>query len=290
MRAYIVKYEVWRISTVRVTFLSTTLKSQWLSSLQFELSQALAQSLLVKEIDQAHLETGRTICEELWPFIRELPDNISHVRNKLLSDIPNSSPPGLPNTSKKSANNSDSKKLALGENKPALEPAGKFLGQLADEERLYQGLYLKQCRLAGLDPEVLLGPIAVPPHAQPLVTAMRHWCREGSLREGIEAIVAAELAASGFARVVLDSFEGYFSANEACFGKEKVEEGLTWLRFHAKPNVRHAIWMKKMLDAVGESSPLDQSKNLPLPVSDIVNALSVLWRCPIITLNEEISI
>jgi hypothetical protein len=236
---------------------SSTLKSQWLSSLQSQISDGLDASLLVRNIEHSHLATGRIICQELWPFIKELPDNISLVRNKL---------PFAP---------FNSKHLEL-------EPASKFLGQLADDERHFQGLYLKQCELAGLDTHILMADsddATIPENALPLVQAMRHYCLNGSLSQGVEAIVAAELAASSFARVVLASFESYFAAHVEDFGIEKIEQGLSWLRYHAKPNIRHAIWMKKMLDAFEQDEPAEPSKNLPAPVNDILNALFRLWRC-----------
>lgn len=239
---------------------SSTLKSQWLSSLQSQITDGLSASLLVRNIEHSHLATGRIICQELWPFIRELPDNISLVRNKLpLAQV-------------------RSERLEL-------EPASKFLGQLADEERHFQGLYLKQCELAGLDSQILMADrddATIPENALPLVHTMRHYCLSGSLSQGVEAIVAAELAASGFARVVLSSFERYFAAHEEEFGSEKIEQGLSWLRYHAKPNIRHAIWMKKMLatfEQAEQNEPSERSKNLPTPVNDILNALFRLWRC-----------
>lgn len=224
---------------------ASTVKNQWLSSLQSQIAAALANSALVRDIDTAHISTGKTICQELWPFIRELPENISQVRSRLPAD---------------------------------LEPARKFLGQLADDERHYQGLYLKQCQLAGLKAEELLETTIIPEHSRPLVEAMRRYCSDGTVAQGVEAIVTAELAASSFARVVLASFESYFAENSATYGAENIEEGLRWLRFHAKPNIRHALWMKKMLDAFDQENPADQSKNLPLAVTHVLDALFVLWR------------
>jgi hypothetical protein len=240
-------------------------RSHWLSVFLKDLETGLRQSGWVEQVSLNEIAAGREICQELWPFIRELPANIVSVKNKLPAE---------------------------------LEAAGKFLNQLADEELHYQGLYLKQCELAGLAVDDLKQSLEIPHAAERLILAMRRYCQDGTVLEGIQAVVAAELAATYFARLVLEAFEVYFARHKEKYGEENIEVGLTWLRLHAKTNMRHALWMKRMLDGVegdadnstkvadsegnaeSDGQAEEQSKKLPPAVEEVLNAVFELWRTP----------
>lgn len=236
-------------------------RSHWLTAFSKDLESGLRKSGWVEQVGLNEISAGREICQELWPFIRELPKNIVAVKNKLPVE---------------------------------LESAGKFLNQLADEELHYQGLYLKQCELAGLVADELKQSLEIPHSAERLIVAMRRYCQDGTVVEGIQAVVAAELAATYFARLVLEAFEAYFARNKEKYGEEKIEVGLTWLRLHAKTNMRHALWMKRMLDSVEDSDNCDnergqkdeqntiigEAKKMPPAVEEVLNAVFELWRTP----------
>ncbi len=224
-------------------------RDHWLPDFQAQLNLGLSHSGWVQQVRLNQIEGGREICKELWPFIRELPTNIVSVTDKL----------------------------------PAkLSAARNFLNQLADQELHYQNLYLSQCELVGLEPAVLRQSLEIPHSAERLIASMRRYCEEGTVLEGVQAIVVAELAATQFARVVLTEFEGYFGARMETYGAQNIEVGLTWLRLHAKTNIRHAIWMKRMLDALELDSHSYQnghdSKNMPPAVEEILLSICELWQ------------
>jgi len=215
---------------------------RWVAELNQALSDGLAASNWLAQVKADQIGAGRQICLDLWPFIRELPDHIKAVKEKL----PDS-----------------------------LEPAKLFLDKLADEERHYQGLYLKQCELAGLSRSDLLTTGAVTsPSTQALLQSMSQACHEGDVVEGVQAIVAAELAATQFARAAKNTFEQYFSQHQERYGSERIEEGLTWLRLHAQPNTRHALWMNRMLVGLNQE---DDCPDLPETVKQILHSIFQLW-------------
>jgi pyrroloquinoline quinone (PQQ) biosynthesis protein C len=186
--------------------------------------------------------TGKQICLELWPFIRELPTNIAFVRDA----VPES-----------------------------MIAAKNLLGQLSDDERHYQQLFIKQCYFAGVSEAELSVAEASTPAASEICAAMREMCRESGYRDGIYAIVAAEFAATLYSRTALPSYEKHFQrrANKT---PEQIDEGLQWLRLHAKPHTRHALWMKRMLGDIEDASGND----VPYAAEILLNALLKLWQCP----------
>ena len=229
----------------------------WMPELVRRLNEACASSSVFSTLNlNERLPAGRQLCLELWPFIQELPANIQAVRDKMPVASSN------------------------------LDGAYKLLNVLADEERLYQRLYLKQCLLSGLlEGEVSAAPASA--RANRLAKAMKHFCQESTYTDGVYAIIAAELAATAFARCALPWFEEYFrdnsnqkdlsisSVNSNSSGSFKldqssqsvqtaqltetaeVEEGLAWLRHHAKPHLRQAIWMRRMLEDVEKNCQLN---------------------------------
>ena len=188
--------------------------------------------------------TGRAICLELWPFIRELPTNIAFVRDAIPDDL------------------------------EGLSAARNLLGQLADDERHYQRLFIDQCYFAELT-EYDLGISEPTAQASEMVDCMRRMCRESSYRDGVYAIVAAEFAATLYSRAALPIYEKYFQRHPE-YTQEQVDKGLSWLRLHAKTHTRHAIWMKRMLGDIEDVS----GNELPEAAELLLNALLRLWQCP----------
>jgi pyrroloquinoline quinone (PQQ) biosynthesis protein C len=192
----------------------------WMPELARRLNEACAESFVFSTVDlDERLPAGKKLCLELWPFICELPVNIQAVKEK------------MPATSSH------------------LDGGHKLLSVLADEERLYQGLYLKQCVLAGVSENEVLNTSASE-RAIRLASLMNSFCQASSYAEGVYAIVAAELAATAFARCALPWFEEYFRSNSLRFDASTIDEGLAWLRHHAKPHLRQAIWMRRMLEEI----------------------------------------
>jgi pyrroloquinoline quinone (PQQ) biosynthesis protein C len=177
----------------------------------------------------------------LWPFIEGLPLNIAGVLERV--------PDGA-------------------------DAAARLLRQLADEERHYQQLYLKQCELGAISAHELQ---TTEPSigAAKLSRAMRRYCQDGSYTEGVYAIVTAELSATAYARCALPWFEEYFAGNLDKYDPSLVNDGLTWLRLHAQPNLRHAIWMRKMLADLAEGEDKNSSKPIEVVLSAILEVLQV---------------
>jgi pyrroloquinoline quinone (PQQ) biosynthesis protein C len=191
--------------------------------------------------EQKIQETGKSICLDLWPFIRDLPTNIAFVRD------------AVPDTHSAAKN---------------------LLSQLSDDERHYQKLFVQQCFMAGLS-EQELGTVVPVGDAAELCDTMRELCRELTYEDGVYAIVAAEFAATLYSRAALPSYEKYFSKH-ASKTKEEIEQGMEWLRLHAKTHTRHAIWMKRMLGDIENSS----GDEIPSAAERLLNCILKLWKCP----------
>lgn len=186
--------------------------------------------------------TGRQNLLDLWPFIKDLPTNIGAVRQKA---------------------------------PPQLEAAQNLLQQLADDERHYQQLFIRQCYLASLDERDLVK--IVPGEATVVLSQrMKQFCQDSSYVDGVHAIVAAEMAATLYSRAALPHYESYFERHAAKYSKDLVEEGLEWLRLHAKPHTRHALWMKRMLGDIENNT----GNEIPQAAEEILDALLRLWECP----------
>lgn len=265
-------------SPLRIKNLGTLSTVEKLSYVSRELAQVMGESSLVDRVRQGDLKAGKEICLLLWPFVKELPDNISAVRTKL---------EGFPAR--------DCRKN--------LDAGLKLLSQLADDERHYQNLYLSQCRLAGLSDEELNQVVEAAESNLKresgleadsegetsfvrLTRRMRYFCRHGSPAQAVLAVITAELAATQFARAALSAFENYFMDREEQYGRQSIEAGLGWLRLHARPNTRHALWMKRLLlltAADGKDSEdtfNDSAKSADLAVTEILECLIAVWRTP----------
>ena len=218
----------------------------WLAELLELINRGCENSPFIKELenDSLHLETGQELCLTLWPFISALPANVADVRKKV--------PEGMTD-------------------------ALKFLSQMADDDGQFQKLYVSQCMLAGLTEKDLLEHAPDPATAH-LCRLMKEYCAQGSFETGALAVVAAELAATGFARHSLPHYERYFQKKTDDQFSISIDEGLTWLRHHAKPNMRHALWMKRTVEALDIDEPVPP-KTLPPTVEELIAAIYGFWRC-----------
>ncbi len=182
---------------------------------------------------------GRQILLDLWPYIRELPRNIAAVRSQVPSHM---------------------------------QAACNLLSQLSDNERHYQQLFTAQMPMAGLTlEEVESYPIN--PDTQVLREKMVEMCQQRTYVDGIYAIVAAELIATMYSRSSLPLYEKYFERN---VDPQLADEGLAWVRLHAKTHTRHAIWMKRMLCDIEDSS----GNEIPEAAEEILTAFMRVWQCP----------
>ncbi|MBY0546508.1 MAG: hypothetical protein K2W95_04410 [Candidatus Obscuribacterales bacterium] len=185
-------------------------------------------------------ERGQRILIDLWPYIRELPRNISAVKQHLPE---------------------------------RMEAARNLLTQLSDDERKYQQLFRNQFTMVDLVVEEVEA-LPVQESTQILCNAMAEMCQRRTCVEGIHAIVAAEFVATMYCRASLPSYEKYFSPPR--FDARIVEEGLAWVRLHAKTHTRHAIWMKRMLCDVEDSC----GNEIPEAAEEILTAFMRVWQCP----------
>jgi len=221
----------------------------WMPLLLRQISWGCSHSplLAVRDDNEEAIEAGRVICRELWPFIQQLPENISAVR----SAAPES-----------------------------MEAAAKLLTELADDERIYQQLFIKQCHLAGLKTEELASS-KVSASTQQLCDAMSAYCKSDDYYKGILAVITAELAATAFSRNALPLFEKYFAIHAGLYSHTDIEEGLAWLKLHTKPQTKHALWLKRMLGDLEAHS----EQRLPEPVEAMLHSIFVFWHCPTTTAN-----
>lgn len=208
----------------------------------------------VESVEAGDISSSKSLCLAVWPFIRGLPDNITAVKNKLDAHT------------------------------DGADAGQNLLSQLADDERHYQNLYLKQFILAGMTQAEVEEMVALPDDqcaSQAVLTfaqRMHFYCQQGTTAQGVLAVVTAELMATQFARVAFDAFQKYFSERESEYGRETVEQGLAWLALHAKTNTRHAIAMRKMLIAV-EDDEIRANKR-PACVRDLIDCLTAIWKQP----------
>ncbi len=185
----------------------------WLPALLKELNSGLNNSHLVTTLAEAHaLEQARQFCLDLWPFIKELPENIACVRSSLPKDM---------------------------------EDGQRLLAELADEENIYRSLFIQQCLLAGIAEKDLIEP-NINPIAENLKVLMSKLCRSDDYTDGFLAIITAELAATQFARTIVPFYEQYFQKHAAAFeSQQTIDNGMAWLRLHAKPQTRNALLLNR---------------------------------------------
>jgi len=221
----------------------------WMPSLLRQINWGCTNSSIFESQEDSieTFQSGRACCRQLWHFIQELPSNIAAVRDAL---------------------------------PPHMDAARLLLSELADDERIYQKLFIKQCQLARLNPQELA--LEVPsPSTQNLCEVMRTFCQSGNYQDGILAIVTAELAATAFCRSALPLFEKYFAACGNSYSEKEIEEGLEWLHLHTKPHTKHALWLKRMLEDLEQQ----KSDQLPEQVEVVLHAVFAFLGCP----SQEIS-
>jgi hypothetical protein len=188
------------------------------------------------------MEQAQEFCLDLWPFVRELPENIAKVRDILPQDMLS---------------------------------AHSLLSQLADEESVYRASFVRQCLLFGLT-ENSLEETGANPAAINLRYLMNAFCQSGDYPNGILAIVTAELAAAAFARRVAPLYEEYFCKNASSYRPGEIEEGLKWLRLHANPQTRNAFLLHRAVRALNRV----ESQPVPYPIEMVLEAVLALWRSP----------
>lgn len=224
------------------------LRASWMPILVEKVNWGCKTSRLLEGIyAEDAVAGGRNVCLTLWPLIKDLPVNIQSVRDSLPE---------------------------------SMDSAYKLLSQLSDDERFYQRLYIKQCNLSGLTDLELDNHQAIGP-MKALCEAMRYYCRELTYKEGILAVVTAELAATAISRIALPVFERHFEGKGLSLDSDDVREGLEWLRLHARPQTRHALWLTRMLSDID----CEEGQLLPEPAHVILSAFYRVWECP----NQEIS-
>src|SRR5262249_21116558 len=106
--------------------------------------------------------------------------------------------------------------------------------------------------------------------------AMKKWASSADYVDGIYAIVTAELAATAFSRYCLPHYERYFCAHADNYPPGAIEDGLQWLRLHARPQTRHALWLKRMIEDVRSA----EATGVPEPVAAVLSAVSAFWDGP----------
>lgn len=213
----------------------------WLGELVQELNWGCENSPYIQNLEGDTLETGRELCLVLWPFISQLPANVGRVRRILPEHM---------------------------------TAAQKFFDQLKDDERFYQGLYLQQCTLTGVDKETLLA-FKPDDKTQNLCELMQQYCASPDYHDGVLAIVAAELAATCFARHSLAHVESFFANQPESERRINLDDGLAWLRLHAKPHPKHALWLMRTIEAIDSRPP---SNKMPEPVAILVDAIQQFLR------------
>jgi pyrroloquinoline quinone (PQQ) biosynthesis protein C len=216
----------------------------WMPSLLRQINWGCSNSSILSTQDDTieTFQSGRKCCRQLWHFIQQLPENIAAVRDAL---------------------------------PPQMDAARSLLNELSDDERIYQGLFVKQCQLARLNPEELA--LEIPSSStRHLCEVMRNYCHSPNYHDGILAIVTAELAATAFCRSALPLFERYFYECGSGYSQEELEEGLKWLHLHTKPQTKHALWLKRMLEDLNQHS----TDQLPQPVESVLQAVFAFLQCP----------
>lgn len=215
----------------------------WLGELVRELNWGCENSPYIKNLKNGGdtLATGRELCLLLWPFVSRLPANVSHVRG-ILPDH--------------------------------MTAAQKFFDQLKDDERFYQGLFLQQCTLTGIDKATLLA-LNPDDKTENLCQLMQKYCKSPDYHDGVLAIVAAELAATCFARHSEEYFEKFFASQPQSERRISLDDGLAWLRLHAKPHPKHALWLMRTIEAIDSKPPANK---MPQPVVVLIDAIHQFLR------------
>jgi pyrroloquinoline quinone (PQQ) biosynthesis protein C len=201
--------------------------------------------------DENALTMAHDMCLELWPLVEELPVNIAHVFNAVPDE---------------------------------LEAAKKLFGDLADEERFYQRLFLNQCELFGI-------PLATLESHKPSEAAIHvkrvvgEYCQSDNWENAVLAITTAELACTAFCRVAVELYEEYFSKQGDRFSEQQVTDGMEWIRLHARPQTRNALLLLRTLSQLTSAGQIQ----LPEPSERVAKALLAVWQCPLEAYTSTVS-
>jgi hypothetical protein len=215
----------------------------WLPLLLKRLDTGLSQSQILNSLKEATaLDQAREFCLDLWPFIKDLPGNIALVKD------------------------------ALPEGDSA---AHSLLTELVDEEYFYQSLFVKQCLLVGNSANDLEAP-STNPAAEELRRLMKELCCSADYADGVLAIITAELAATAVARKIAPFYEEYFRDKATSDTQKQVDEGMEWLRLHARPQTRNALLLNRAIATLEHAN----SGSIPYSVEIMLDAIFRLWRCP----------
>jgi hypothetical protein len=216
----------------------------WLPQLTEWLSWGCSTSVLLKNLENdVELQAARECCLDLWPFLKELPNNIAAIKDAL---------------------------------PPNMQAASRLLNDLADEERYYQQLFLKQCKLSGLTPDRLQNYEGTEA-SKAVKELLSYQAQTDHFEDGLIRLTVVELAATAFSRAALPLFERYFTSNAAQYQRRQVDEGLEWLRVHVRPQTRNALLLLKTLGEIKYASQTD----LPPAAANLLGALLDLWQCPV---------
>lgn len=226
--------------------------SGWLPQAIHRLRWGCENSPFIKRLsdDTDILTTGKELCLILWPFVYSLPGNVGLVLDKLPDH---------------------------------LVDARKLFEQLRDPELHYRALYRKQCLMTGIS-EVVLDSTTPDADTDNLCRLMKQYCQSDDYREGVLAVVTAELAATIYARYSYEIFSAVYGERPPLNSSVTSEEGLEWLKLHAKPHTRHAMWMKRTIDQIEADTKIENSntpKSLPEPVEKITDAVLRFLRSDI---------
>jgi pyrroloquinoline quinone (PQQ) biosynthesis protein C len=217
---------------------------RWMPHLTTQLSWGCRTSrfLPVLRADNAATQ-ARGICLELWPLIEALPANISHVCKIIPAEM---------------------------------QSAKELFSDLADEGRVYQGLFLRQCELVGIPFETLQNnpPSSAAIHVK---TVVAQYCQSGNWENGVLAIATAELACTAFCRVALELFEAYFHKHADRYKEQLAAGGMEWIRLHARPKTRNALLLLRTLAEL----PSSGQSEMPEAVQEALFALLAAWQCPL---------
>jgi hypothetical protein len=215
----------------------------WMPRLAEVLNWGCANSRVLKGLKEENaLEAAREICLDLWPFVQELPDNIAYVKS-ILPD--------------------------------QMAPAKKLFAQLADEERFYQELFLKQCDLAGVARQTLSNYVQSAAAAR-VKAVLATESRRTNYEEAVVVVAAAQLAATAFCRTAIPLYEDYFVKHESEYKVEDIEKGMEWIRLHARPQTRNALLLIRTLGELTSA----QSTEIPKEALIVLESVFDLWQCP----------
>jgi len=215
---------------------------RWMPHLATQVGWACKTSRFLDRAENA-LTRAQDICLELWPLVESLPVNISHVFHAVPDEM---------------------------------HAAKELFGDLADDERIYQGLFLNQCELVGIARETLKRHR--PSEAAINVKrVLSNYCQSDNWEDAVLAVSAVELACTGFCRVAVEQYEEYFSKQADSYSEQLVTSGLEWIRLHARPQTRNALLLLRTLSEISSAT----QSQIPESAESALNALFALWQCPL---------